>query len=69
LRIAYPFLRASAAATVFFYPNDLNEAYQLPSFRGEVDPLGVGKTKLQTAGVGVHIGIVMSSVIRPRRSG
>jgi len=60
---AYPFTRLSSSDS-FFYPNDLNEAYQLPSFRGEVDPLGVGY-QAQTAGVGVHIGIVISSVISP----
>jgi subtilase family serine protease len=48
----------------FFYANDLNEAYQLPSFRAEVTPLFSHK-KLQIAGVGAHIGIVISSVILP----
>ncbi|HWM69126.1 MAG TPA: S53 family serine peptidase [Steroidobacteraceae bacterium] len=48
----------------FFYPNDLNEAYQLPSFRTEVTPLHSRKPA-QIAGVGSTIGIVMSSVIDP----
>jgi subtilase family serine protease len=48
----------------FFYANDLNEAYQLPSFRAEVTPL-FSRKQLQTAGVGAHIGIVISSVINP----
>jgi subtilase family serine protease len=48
----------------FFYANDLNEAYQLPSFTAEVTPLFSHK-KLQTAGVGAHIGIVISSKIDP----
>jgi subtilase family serine protease len=44
----------------FFYPNDMDEAYQLPSFRTEV-PGWPGEK--QIAGVGSHIGIVISSVI------
>ena len=48
----------------FFYANDLNEAYQLPSFSAEVTPLFSHK-KLQVAGVGAHIGIVISSKISP----
>jgi len=48
----------------FFYANDLNEAYQLPSFTAEVTPL-FSRKKLQTAGVGAHIGIVISSKIDP----
>jgi subtilase family serine protease len=44
----------------FFYPNDMNEAYQLPSFRTEIP--GWRGLK-QIAGVGSHIGIVISSVI------
>ncbi len=48
----------------FFYPNDLNEAYQLPSFQTEVDPLH-SRRPAQIAGVGSHIGIVISSVISP----
>jgi subtilase family serine protease len=47
-----------------FYPNDLNEAYQLPSFQTEVDPLH-SRRPAQIAGVGSHIGIVISSVISP----
>ena len=48
----------------FFYPNDLNEAYQLPSFQTKITPLFSRKQK-QIAGVGSHIGIVISSVINP----
>lgn len=55
-----PLFRLSSDA--FFYPNDLNEAYQLPSFRTEVAPLG-SRRPAQIAGVGVRIGIVISSVI------
>jgi subtilase family serine protease len=47
-----------------FYPNDLNEAYQLPSFRTEATPLRSRKPA-QIAGVGSTIGIVISSVINP----
>ena len=60
---AYPFVRLSSRDS-FFYPNDLNEAYQLPSFRAEVDPLHAHHPA-QIAGVGSHIGIVISSVISP----
>jgi subtilase family serine protease len=48
----------------FYYPNDLNEAYQLPSFRTMLNPLQ-SKRPAQIAGVGSHIGIVISSVISP----
>jgi subtilase family serine protease len=48
----------------FYYANDLNEAYQLPSFRTEITPL-FSRHKLQVAGVGAHIGILISSVINP----
>ncbi len=48
----------------FYYPNDLNEAYQLPSFQTEVRPLR-SRHPAQIAGVGSHIGIVMSSTILP----
>lgn len=60
---AYPFARLSSNDR-YFYPNDLNEAYQLPSFRAEVDPLHSHHAS-QIAGVGSHIGIVMASVIIP----
>ena len=53
-----------ATTFAFYYANDLNEAYQLPSFQTEVTPLFSHK-KLQIAGVGAHIGIVISSVINP----
>ena len=58
---AIPFFRLTSNDS-FFYPNDLNEAYQLPSFRGEADPLH-SHHPAQLAGVGAHIGIVISSVI------
>jgi subtilase family serine protease len=48
----------------FFYPNDLNEAYRLPSFQTEVRP-PFSRHPAQIAGVGSHIGIVISSVISP----
>src|SRR6202034_403416 len=48
----------------FFYPNDLSEAYQLPSFQTEVRP-PFSRHPRQIAGVGSHIGIVISSVISP----
>jgi subtilase family serine protease len=48
----------------FFYANDLNEAYQLPSFRAEFTPLFT-RHPVQLAGVGSTIGIVISSVIDP----
>jgi subtilase family serine protease len=48
----------------FFYANDLNEAYQLPSFKAEFTPLFARKP-VQLAGVGSTIGIVISSVIDP----
>jgi subtilase family serine protease len=60
---AYPFTRLSSSESLF-YPNDLNEAYQLPSFRAEVEPLH-SHHSAQIAGVGSHIGIVISSVIDP----
>ena len=58
-----PAARLSTADS-FYYANDLNEAYQFPSFQTEVTPLFSHK-KLQIAGVGAHIGIVISSVIDP----
>ena len=53
-----------ADADSFFYATDLNEAYQLPSFQTEVTPL-FSRNREQIAGVGAHIGIVISSVIDP----
>ena len=60
---ATPLFRLSSNDS-FFYPNDLNEAYQLPSFRTENTPLR-SRRPAQIAGVGAHIGIVISSVINP----
>ena len=48
----------------FFYANDLNEAYQLPSFRAQVTP-PFARHPQQLAGVGSTIGIVISSLIDP----
>ena len=57
---------ADRLASMFslFFPNDLNEAYQLPSFMAKVTPL-FSRHAVQTAGVGAHIGIVISSKISP----
>lgn len=48
---------------LYYLPDDLNEAYSLPSFQTEVGSLFGPKKQL--AGVGAHIGIVISSVIDP----
>ena len=48
----------------FFYANDLNEAYRLPSFRAEVVP-PFSRHPVQLAGIASTIGIVISSVIDP----
>ncbi len=48
----------------FFYPDDLREAYEFPSFLTEALPFGSHK-EAQIAGVGSTIGIVISSVISP----
>jgi subtilase family serine protease len=58
-----PLFRLSSSNS-FFYPNDLNEAYQLPSFQTEIVPFR-SRRPAQIAGVGSHIGIVISSVISP----
>ena len=63
LTAANPLFRLSSNDS-FFYPNDLNEAYQLPSFQTEIAPFG-SRHPRQIAGVGSHIGIVISSVISP----
>ena len=49
LSAARPLIRLSSNDS-FFYPNDLNEAYQLPSFQTEVDPLH-SRHAAQIAGV------------------
>jgi subtilase family serine protease len=54
-----------STADSFYYANDLNEAYQLPSFETEVTPLFSHK-RVQVTGAGAHIGIVISSVIDPK---
>ena len=53
-----------ANADSFFYANDMNEAYQLPSFRAQVKPPS-SRHPVQLAGVGSTIGIVISSLIDP----
>jgi subtilase family serine protease len=63
LSAANPEFRLSSNSS-FFYPNDLNEAYQLPSFQTEIDPL-FPRRRAQLTGAGSHIGIVISSVISP----
>jgi subtilase family serine protease len=60
---AAPAFRLSSNAS-FFYPNDLNEAYTFPSFLTEAKPFG-SHHREQIVGLGVHIGIVISSVIDP----
>lgn len=60
---ASPNQRIATAANLYL-PDDLNEAYSLPSFQTEVGSLFSPKKK-QIAGVGAHIGIVISSVIDP----
>lgn len=52
-----------ATALSLYLPDDLNEAYLLPSFQTEVGSFF--SPKKQIAGVGAHIGIVISSVISP----
>jgi len=61
MHAAAPGDRLASAASLFL-PNDLNEAYQLPAFNAKVTPL-FSRHAVQTAGVGAHIGIVMSSKI------
>jgi subtilase family serine protease len=63
LATSSPLTRLSSGNSIF-YPNDLNEAYRLPSFRSRITPLHGGRP-VQLAGVGATIGIVMSSVISP----
>jgi subtilase family serine protease len=58
-------LQRLATVDSFYYADDLNEAYRLPSFRTEVTPPLARKPE-QIAGVGATIGIVISSVIDPQ---
>ncbi|HET9390193.1 MAG TPA: S53 family serine peptidase [Steroidobacteraceae bacterium] len=53
-----------ATAFSFYYPDDLNEAYDFPSFLTEAVPPH-SHHRQQIAGVGSTIGIVISSVILP----
>ncbi len=63
LTSAAPLFRLSSNDS-FFYSTDLNEAYQLPSFQTLVrSPFS--RHPQQIAGVGAHIGIVISSIINP----
>jgi subtilase family serine protease len=57
-------LQRLATVDSFYYADDLNEAYSLPSFRTEVT-LPFARRPAQIAGVGATIGIVISSVIDP----
>jgi subtilase family serine protease len=59
-----PAFRLSSNSS-FFYSNDLKEAYQFPSFLTEAKPFFSHRHE-QIVGLGVHIGIVISSVIDPK---
>jgi subtilase family serine protease len=54
-----------SSADSFFYPNDMNEAYDFPSFTTSVVPKSQAPsgTPVQLAGVGATIGIVISSTV------
>ncbi|HEY4009142.1 MAG TPA: S53 family peptidase [Acidobacteriaceae bacterium] len=54
-----------STAYAFYLPDDLNEAYVLPAFNSKAAPLFGSHKPVQMAGVGSHIGIVISSVISP----
>ena len=51
-----------SSADSWFYPDDMNEAYDFPSFTTKVAPAGVGAPK-QVVGLGAKIGIVISSTV------
>ena len=53
-----------SSADSFFYPDDMREAYQMPSFVAKVTPPHSRK-EVQLDGAGATIGIVISSVIDP----
>jgi subtilase family serine protease len=53
-----------STADSFYYANDMREAYQTPSFVDEIVPKHE-RHPAQIAGVGVTIGILMSSTIDP----
>ncbi len=57
-------LQRLSTSFLLYYPDDLNEAYSLPSFTTEAHTFSAPKKK-QIAGVGSHIGIVIDSVINP----
>ena len=63
---AAPGFRLSSSE--FYYPNDLREAYHMPSFRAQITPRGA-RHPAQLAGVGAHIAIVISSTIDPEDLG
>jgi len=54
-----------STANSFYYPNDMNEAYDFPSFTTKVTPkaLAPSGTPVQIVGLGAHIGIVISSTV------
>ena len=52
-----------STADSWFYPDDMNEAYDFPSFTTKVAPGGKG-TPQQVVGLGAKIGIVISSTIK-----
>ncbi|HLI76908.1 MAG TPA: protease pro-enzyme activation domain-containing protein, partial [Acidobacteriaceae bacterium] len=51
-----------SSADSWFYPDDMNEAYDFPSFTTSIAPGGTGPAK-QVVGLGATIGIVISSAI------
>ncbi len=51
-----------STAYSWFYPDDMNEAYDFPSFTTTVAPGGSGTPK-QVVGLGAKIGIVISSTV------
>lgn len=60
---ASPNQRIATTADLYYLPDDLNEAYSLPSFQTEIGSFF--SPKKQIAGVGSHIAIVIDSVIQP----
>ena len=60
---AHPGVRLGSTDS-FYYPDDMREAYQMPSFIANVVPPH-SKTPVQLDGAGATIGIVISSVISP----
>jgi len=54
-----------SSADSFFYPNDMKESYDFPSFTTKVTPkaLAPSGSPVQIVGLGAHIGIVISSTV------